>query len=362
MFQTTRVVWRGKIFRVAEYIPNDRKLAPVFVMGCHRSGTNLLYDMLLSSGGFAIHRGYLPLYKILIPRFGSMKSRRNREKILDTWLRSKGFRRSGLEVEPLSTRILGECRTGGDFIRIVMESVAESQHAGRWAVYDPDNVLHIERVKRDLPDALFVHIIRDGRDIALSLKKMGGFSALPWDRGPTESLVATALYWEWMVRQGRASGRKFPADYLEIRYEDLIGSPRETLGRLGRFLDHDLDYDRIQDAGLGRLSETNSSFRDEGANEKLNPLGRWKERLQHRDVAAIEATVGDCLQENGYELSLPAAERRRRLRQRWMRAAYPSFLASKLWFKVHTPVGRLANMSALELEQEPVEVAESVRS
>jgi len=332
-------------------------------MGCHRSGTNLLYDMLLSSGGFAIYRGYLPLYKALIPRFGSMNNRANRKKILETWLRSKGFRRTGLDAAQLSTRIMNECRNGGDFIRVVMDSVAESQHLQRWAVYDPDNVLHVERIKRDLPNALFVHIIRDGRDIALSLKKMGGFTPLPWDRTQTNSLVATALYWEWMIHQGRAHGRKFPADYIEIRYEDLITSPHETLAKLGAFIDHDLDYDRIQRAGLGRLSETNSSFREEAAKEKINPLGRWKERLAHEDVAAIEATVGKCLEENGYELSLPAAERRCSLRHSWMRGMYPAFLSGKLWLKLHTPAGRLSNLSALELqeEEEPVPVAESVR-
>ncbi len=353
---------RDKIFGVPTTSLSDRNHAPGFVMGCHRSGTNLLYDMLLSSGGFAIYRGFLPIYKILIPRFGSMENRANREKILETWLRSKGFRRTGLDAEQLSAHILEECRNGGDFIRVVMDSVARSQQAKRWAVYDPDNVLHVERVKRDIPNALFVHIIRDGRDIALSLKKMGGFTPLPWDRGQTDSLVATALYWEWMIHQGRSYGSKFPADYIEIRYEDLITAPQETLGKLGAFIDHELDYDRIQTAGLGRLSETNSSFREEGTKEKLNPLGRWKERLTQADVAAIEATVGDCLQENGYELSLPEAERRRGLRQSWMRGMYPAFLGGKLWMKLHTPVGRLANMSALELEDEPAPVAESVRS
>jgi len=331
-------------------------------MGCHRSGTNLLYDMLLSSGGFAIYRGFLPIYKILIPRFGSMKSPANRERIVQTWLRSKGFRRSGLDARPLAERLLKECRTGGDFVRIVMDSVAESQQAQRWAVYDPDNVLHVERVKRDIPNALFVHIIRDGRDIALSLKKMGGFTPLPWDRGQTDSLVATSLYWEWMVHRGRANGKKFPADYIEIRYEDLIMNPHETLGKLGAFIDHDLNYEQIQRAGLGRLSETNSSFREEGAKEKLNPLGRWKERLAPADVAAIESTVGDCLEENGYELSLPARERRRGLRESWMRGMYPAFLGGKLWMKLHTPVGRMANMSALELDEPAAPLAESVHS
>jgi hypothetical protein len=331
-------------------------------MGCHRSGTNLLYDMLLSSGGFAIHRGYLPVYKKLIPRYGSMKIRANREQILATWRRSKGFRRVDLDAEQLSTRILNDCRTGGDFIRTVMDSLAESQHVQRWALYDPDNVMHVEQVKRDIPNAIFLHIIRDGRDIALSLKKMGGFTPLPWDRSQTDSLVATSLYWEWMISQGRARGSKFPADYIEIRYEDLVTSPRETLRKLGAFIDQDLDYDRIQHAGLGRLSETNSSFREEGTKDMINPLGRWKERLAHADVAAIEATVGECLRENGYELSLPAAERRRSVRQSWMRAVYPVFLDGKLWLKVHTPFGRLANLDVLELQEEPEPVAESVRS
>jgi hypothetical protein len=325
-------------------------------MGCHRSGTNLLYDTLLSAGGFAIYRGILPIYKTLIPRFGSMRSRSHREKIVQTFLRSKGFRRTGLDAAQLSAQILNQCRTGGDFIRVIMDGVARSQHLERWSMYDADSVVHVEEAKRDLPNALFVHIIRDGRDIALSLKKMGGFTPLPWDRGQTESLVATALYWEWMVYRGRSSGRKFPADYIEIRYEDLIANPRETLARLGVFIDHDLDYDRIQRAGLGRVSETNSSFREEsakeGAKNNINPLGRWKQRLTHADVAAIEATVGDSLLESGYELSLPTAERRLTSRLASMRAIYPAFLDAKLWLKLRTPLGRFARLSALKLDED----------
>src|SRR5215475_15730438 len=88
----------------------DRNHRPVFVMGCHRSGTNLLYDTLLSAGGFAVYRGYLPVYESLLPHFGSLANRRNREKIVATWMRSEGFRRSGLEAEPLSSKLLNECR------------------------------------------------------------------------------------------------------------------------------------------------------------------------------------------------------------------------------------------------------------
>ena len=309
--------------------------------------------MLLSSGGFAIYRGLLPVFETLIPRFGALEHRHNRERLLQTWLRSHGFRCTGLDAAALSSRILDECHTGADFVRVVMESVAQKQGARRWAVYDPDNVLHLERLKAGIPNALFLHIIRDGRDIALSLKKMGGFSPLPWDRSETPSLVATALYWEWMVRNGRKGGSKFPDDYIETGYENLIVKPRETLEKLGTFLKHDLNYDQILKSGLGRLSESNSSFREESSAERMNPMGRWKQRLSPVNVAAIEAAVGDCLEEYGYSLSLPKAERNQEMRRQFQQFFYPRYLSVKQWLKEKTPLGRAVNLSVLELEPGP---------
>src|SRR5690349_15321716 len=104
-----------------------RAKCPVFVMGCHRSGTNLLYDTLLSAGGFAVYSGYLPIHKLLVPRVGTFQKLENRKKAMDIWLRSKGFRRSGLDPRTLTERVLAECRNGGDFIRITMDEIAQIQ-------------------------------------------------------------------------------------------------------------------------------------------------------------------------------------------------------------------------------------------
>src|SRR3954470_4753486 len=86
-----------------------RARQPVFVMGCHRSGTNMLYDMLLSAGGFAVYRGYLPIYKMLIPRCGSLERAHSRARIIGTWMHSKGFRRSGLNAATLSAELRERC-------------------------------------------------------------------------------------------------------------------------------------------------------------------------------------------------------------------------------------------------------------
>ncbi len=326
----------------------ERKRCPVFVIGCHRSGTNLLYDMLLSAGGFAVYRGYLPVYESLLPRFGSLDHAGNREKIIAAWMRSKGFRRAGVDAEPLRTRLLAEARSGGDFIRIVMDAIAEKQNAQRWAVYDPDNLLHVPQISHEIPGALFLHIIRDGRDIALSLMKMEGFRPFPWSR-QARGLLETALYWEWMVRKGRQYGNRAPGNYLEIHYEDLVRETPAVLDRVGKFLDHNLDYNRIQSAGLGRLRESNSSFLGD-AQQAQHPVQRWKDKLSPNEVAELETLIGPALEDFGYSLSLAPEQRKKNFRTRCLGSVYPLFLEGKQWLKTSTPVGRLSNLSALEIQ------------
>ena len=238
-----------------------------------------------------------------------------------------------------------------------MDAIAQIQRAQRWAVYDPDNVLHIARIRKDISNPLFVHIIRDGRDIALSLMKMGGYRPFPWSQRP-RALLETALYWEWMVHQGRQQGCEAAGDYIEIHYEQLVAQPRSVLGQLGNFLDHDLDYDRIQSTGLGRLRESNSSFRG-NEKETRNPVNRWKEKLSHQQILALESLIGPALEEFGYPLTVDTAQRQRGLRLRYLSSVYPRFLGTKHWLKLHTSLGRLSNLSSLELKDPASEADES---
>jgi hypothetical protein len=336
----------------------ERKRCPIFVIGCPRSGTNLLYDTLLSSGGFAVYRGRVPVYQVLIPRFGRLDRLENRKKIVATWLRSEGFRRSGLDGVELTTRVLENCRNGGDFLRVVMGEIARKQRVARWAFSSPDMVLRVATAKKEIPEAIFVHIIRDGRDIALSLRKLGDFKPFPWSRRP-RSMEETALYWEWMVQKGRRYGREIPNDYTEICYEDLVEDPRRTLKGLSEFLDHDLDCDRIQTAALGTISKTNSSFREEAADAGFNPVQRWKQRLSQDQVASLEWQVGKTLEALGYPRTISAYEWKPAVRHRWLRAVYPSFLESKLWLKMNTPLGRFSSLAKLELTSDELPQSDS---
>jgi hypothetical protein len=324
-----------------------RSQSPVFVVGCHRSGTNLIYDTLLSAGGFAMYHASSPVYSTLVPLAGDLAVAKNREKLMQLWLRSKQFRRSGLGPREVRSKVESECRSGGDFLSIVLGAIASHNSADRWAVYDPDNILHIPTIKREVPSALFVHIVRDGRDTALSLNKMGGVRSFWWDR--PRDLFAAALNWQWTVRKGRQYGQAFPDDYTEVHYEDLVNEPKQTLARLSAFLDHDLDHDRIHTTGVGRVSDPNSTWQEPRA--EFHPVNRWKEKLSPHEIAELEMLIGDCLEEFGY----PRATKDRHVsldpRLSLMRILYPRYFEAKLSLKSYTALGRFASTNPLELTE-----------
>jgi LPS sulfotransferase NodH len=164
---------------------------PVFIVGCPRSGTSFLYHLLLSAGGFAEFHTQMNVYDVLEPIYGDLGVPKNKAAAIREWLHSKGFRVSGLEASGIEAKVLAECHGAGDFLRIIMEEVARKQGVDRWIDSTPTNVPHMLRIQKDFPDALFVHIIRDARDVALSLDKRAWSRPLPWDGN--RSLLAAGL-------------------------------------------------------------------------------------------------------------------------------------------------------------------------
>src|SRR5580693_9426618 len=92
--------------------PSARSKAPVFVIGCSRSGTTLLYHMLLSSGNFAIYRMESQIFTLLEPRFHPLSKARNKRRMLDVWYKTRLHERSGLDPSEIEPRIMAECQNG----------------------------------------------------------------------------------------------------------------------------------------------------------------------------------------------------------------------------------------------------------
>src|SRR6195256_4810862 len=93
-----------------------RSKCPVFVLGCGRSGTKLLYHTLLSAGGFALYYAASNAFNLIGLPFWDLGQWGNRRTLHDHWLRSKLFYRTGLSREEIEPKILEECRNAGDFL------------------------------------------------------------------------------------------------------------------------------------------------------------------------------------------------------------------------------------------------------
>jgi hypothetical protein len=311
---------------------------PVFIVGCPRSGTSFLYHLLLSAGGFARFHTQMNVFDVLEPIFGDLSSPENKKMMMREWLRSKAFVVSGLDADKIETQVMVECHNGSDFLRIVMDGVAHKQGVDRWVDSTPTNVPHMLRISHDFPEAQFIHIIRDARDVALSLDKRRWSRPLPWDKN--RSLLAAGLYWEWIVRKGRENGTRLGDRYMEVRYEDLVERPQPALKKIGEFLQHDLDYARIQEASVGSVKKPLTSFKEDLKEGHFTPVGRWKDKFPADQLTQFEQLIGRYLQELGYPLSDPANVSANSLAMRKMRWTYRNFYEFKQWAKVNTPLSR----------------------
>jgi hypothetical protein len=327
-----------------------RSRAPVFVLGSPRSGTTLLYDMLLSAGGFAVYLAEANVFNLLVPRFGDLRVRANREKLVAAWLDSKLFRASGLKAADIRNRLLSECESGGDFLNIVMEEICTAQDMQRWAENSPEGMLYLPLIKRLIPNALFVHILRDGRDVAASLSRRRFVRAFPWE--DRHGLMGCGIYWEWIVQQGRSFGQSIPADYMEVRFEHLLADPQETLKAIGRFIDHSLDYEVIRRIAYGSVAEPNTSFRQEEGCADFNPVGRWKTAFSPEQLLRFERLIGKTLVSLGYQADTTGPELGLNLFLQATRQLHLAYFRGKLIYKNNSLLRSLRpTMTGADIDQ-----------
>ena len=280
---------------------------PVFVFGSPRSGTTWLYTLLCSAGGFAVYRSESHAFHALGPRFGGLRTPALREEFLREWLPSEYFLRSGLEPEPFCTRFRETVRCPADFLRLLMESIAEYQGAVRWAECTPECSMYTREILAAWPKARFLHIIRDGRDVALSLAHQHAVKSLPWQKDFPQ--MAAAVYWEWMNLRGLEGCERAPSQYMQVRFADLVRDTPGTLEKIGSFISQKLDWDRIQRNGFGPVRQPNTSFKTELQTGDFNPVDRWRTGFTASELQRIESVIGNGLRTFGFELATPPDKR-----------------------------------------------------
>ena len=205
--------------------------------------------------------------------------------------------------------------TVADGIRVFYKLYASRFGKSRWGDKTPLYCMHLQSIAALLPEAHFVHIIRDGRDVALSLRPMW-FS-------PGHDIETLATQWRQCVTTGRQQGT-LCEHYLEVRYEQLIENSRQVLEGICEFLG--LDYDdrmlRYHEFAPDRLREHQGRFHLDGSvvvthEQRLRQQFRttqppdrsrifvWKQEMHHNEQLRFEAIAGDVLREFGFASGNP---------------------------------------------------------
>ncbi len=177
---------------------------------------------------------------------------------------------------------------------------ADAHGKSRWGDKCPPYVGEIPLLARVFPAARFVHLIRDGRDVAASVVQ---------SHLRTRNLAQAAAMWAERVRAGRRGGSALgPARYLEARYEDLVADPERELKAICAFAALDftpelLTYYERADEVLTDLEKG----RHPKVKEAPAVVRDWRRDMPRKAVAMVEAVAGDALEEFGYLRATPTA-------------------------------------------------------
>lgn len=290
-----------------------------FIVGCGRSGTTLVRAILNAHPKLAVPgESYFVVWLGRRRRRYELAGGFDRAAFVADLTAQAWFRRWGLSGEQVHEALAAAGPdTFAGAVRAVFGAYARHQGKERYGDKTPIYVQHLPLIAELLPEAVFVHVVRDGRNVALSLLD-AGWGPQAWEHA--------ALHWRLQVRQGRAAGRALGADrYREIRYEDLLDDPEGEVRALCRFLDLEFDGAMLRYfEGAASLLRA-EPHPHEHENLRLPPtkgLRDWRTTVSAAEVARFEALAGDLLGELGYErasptLPAPARIRASQVEARW---------------------------------------------
>jgi len=286
-----------------------------FIVGVPRSGTTMLRLMLDAHSELAIPPETYFVTNLIEAADGGATA----DQLATVLVEHRRWGDLGLDEAELRERMRarGERPSGGDAVRAAFELYAEAQGKPRWGDKTPAYLTNIREIGAALPEARFVHLIRDGRDVALSIL------AMPERDRPMrnpDSIGVVATRWRRRIERARRQAEDV-SHYTEVRYEELVSDPEGILRGVCEFLD--LPFEEVMleshEGARRRLEEMNRDLAGRGelpaqpASGRLAPhalaaeaprrerIAAWRNEMSPEQVSEFEAEAGEMLRELGYE-------------------------------------------------------------
>lgn len=284
---------------------------PFFIVGSARSGTTLLRLMLN-----AHRRVTVPPESRFITEIKYDTGPIGVEAFLSTLGSHKRFQAWDLPLGAVRKEISDDPVPYADAVAAAYRAYARVHGKEVWGDKTPRYVEHIPFISELFPTSRFIHLIRDGRNVARS------YADVPF--GP-KTVAKAARLWSERVQKGCRDGRALGRGrYIEIRYEDVVedalGEAKDICEFLGLEFDEGMmEYtERARDAVLDRAVRFNPHV-----TEKPTTTRSWEDEMPDDQVAIFEAVAGDCLSELGYRRRFPEPPLGAKLKATLGRAGLP---------------------------------------
>ena len=189
-------------------------------------------------------------------------------------------------------------RTPAAFLDALYGEYARQNGAERWGDKTPIYASYLDLIHEIWPQAQFLHIIRDGRDAALSMLEKYERDEFHVD------VFFAARNWVRRIRKAQASGARLgPGLYYELRYEDLVQYPERELQAVCDFLGETFEPAMLVHHRLAsdRIPAESHFFDTVRSPTTQQRMGLWQEKLSTRDQRLIQCVAGRLLSELGYE-------------------------------------------------------------
>jgi hypothetical protein len=251
---------------------------PLFVIGCPRSGTTFLSELLAPTRwGAPVETHFITKIHKRLSQYGDLERRENFRRLLKDILSERAIMQWKLDIDPEG--FFAELPRK-DYPAIV-DALCMKRFAlfgkSSWGDKTPHFILDLDRIVQMFPDSKYLYIVRDGRDVALSLLRK------PW--GPV-NVVSCADYWRRCNQETDAlSNLRRNGQLLEIRYEKLLDFPEATVGQIYQFLGESLHKDV-----MNQLTQK----------VQAGNYDKWKTRMSLSQRRRFEAVAGNALKRLGY--------------------------------------------------------------
>jgi hypothetical protein len=310
---------------------------PLLILGVRRSGTTLLRVMLDRHSELAV-----PDESYFVPQLADRHLRRvDPDEFVDDLRRVNTLAEWQVPLDKVGAR-LHKRMPIGEAIATVYAVYAEEHGKRRWGDKTPMYMQNLRLLERLFPDALFVHLIRDGRNAALSFLEMPrGIVTETWmhPRAPADF----ACQWRTEVAAARRLGARVgERRYLEVRYEQLVADVEDVLRKICAFAS--LEFEPAMADYAGSVDVSSKPHQQRLTHPPTQGVRDWRTQMSADDVREFEQVAGGLLRELGYETSTKPNIRGRLRRlsystraAAWRGASF-ALRRSPFWRRRHPPL------------------------